>query len=78
MDGQLTWLWIQAVSKFGANRTARVPGRIIFLIVLIHTIKGIKTAGVPRSWIQIPKMHPHWDVGNDPGSLLSSQRCVNI
>lgn len=30
-----------------ANRTARVPGRIIFLIVSIHTINGINTGGVP-------------------------------
>lgn len=30
-----------------ANRTASVPGRIIFLIVSIHTIKGINTEGVP-------------------------------
>ena len=30
-----------------ANRTARVPGRIKFLIVSIHTIKGINTGGVP-------------------------------
>lgn len=32
---------------FAANRTARVPGRIIFLIVSIHTINGISTGGVP-------------------------------
>lgn len=30
-----------------ASRTAKVPGRIIFLIVSIQTIKGIKIAGVP-------------------------------
>lgn len=30
-----------------ASRTANVPGRIIFLIVSIQTIKGIKTEGVP-------------------------------
>ena len=29
------------------NRTAKVPGRITFLIVSIHTINGISTAGVP-------------------------------
>ena len=29
------------------SRTARVPGRIIFLIVSMQTIKGIKTPGVP-------------------------------
>lgn len=32
---------------FADNRTANVPGRIIFLIVSIKTIKGIKTGGVP-------------------------------
>lgn len=32
---------------FAVSRTARVPGRIKFLIVSIHTIKGIRTAGVP-------------------------------
>jgi hypothetical protein len=29
------------------NRTANVPGRITLLIVSMHTIKGIKTLGVP-------------------------------
>lgn len=29
------------------NRTANVPGRMIFLMVSIITIKGIKTDGVP-------------------------------
>lgn len=32
---------------FAVNRMARVPGRIIFLMVSIHTIKGIRTGGVP-------------------------------
>lgn len=32
---------------FAVNRTAKVPGRITFLIVSIHTIKGISTLGVP-------------------------------
>lgn len=32
---------------FAANRMARVPGRITFLIVSIHTINGIRAAGVP-------------------------------
>jgi hypothetical protein len=32
---------------FAVSRTANVPGRIILLIVSIHTIKGIKTLGVP-------------------------------
>lgn len=30
-----------------ANRIANVPGRIMFLIVSIHTINGIRTGGVP-------------------------------
>ena len=29
------------------NRTAKVPGRITFLIVSIHTIKGNNTLGAP-------------------------------
>lgn len=32
---------------FAASRTAKVPGRITFLIVSIQTINGINTAGVP-------------------------------
>jgi hypothetical protein len=32
---------------FAVNRTARVPGRIKFLIVSINTIKGIRIGGVP-------------------------------
>lgn len=32
---------------FAANRTAKVRGRIIFLIVSIRTMKGIKRVGVP-------------------------------
>lgn len=32
---------------FAESRTAKVPGRITFLIVSIITIKGIRTAGVP-------------------------------
>jgi hypothetical protein len=32
---------------FAESRTARVPGRMIFLIVSIRTIKGINTGGVP-------------------------------
>lgn len=40
---------------FAVNRIARVPGRITFLIVSIHTIKGISTPGVPRGtrWLNI-------------------------
>lgn len=29
------------------SRTANVPGRIIFLIVSMHTIKGMSAGGVP-------------------------------
>lgn len=38
-----------------AKRTAKVPGRIIFLIVSINTIKGIRTEGVPwgTKWANI-------------------------
>lgn len=38
-----------------ASRTANVPGRIIFLMVSIQTMKGIKTAGVPcgTKWANI-------------------------
>jgi hypothetical protein len=32
---------------FAVNRIAKVPGRIIFLIVSIHTMKGINIGGVP-------------------------------
>lgn len=36
-----------------ASRTARVPGRITFLIVSIHTMKDIRNGGVPcgTMWI---------------------------
>jgi hypothetical protein len=46
-------LFLRSVSKrcpaimFAVNRTARVPGRIMFLTVSIHTINGISAAGVP-------------------------------
>jgi hypothetical protein len=32
---------------FAVSRTARVPGRMIFLTVSIHTMNGISAAGVP-------------------------------
>ena len=32
---------------FAASRTAKVPGRITFLMVSIKTIRGIKGPGVP-------------------------------
>lgn len=33
---------------FAVNRTANDPGRIMFLVVSIITIKGISTGGVPE------------------------------
>lgn len=42
-----------------ANRIAKVPGRMIFLIVSITTIKGIRTGGVPwgtkwaNMWVEL-------------------------
>jgi len=43
---------IKVISKWpaimlAARRTANVPGRIMLLTVSIHTMKGIKTEGVP-------------------------------
>lgn len=43
----------KVISKWPAiilavNRTANDPGRIRFLIVSIHTIKGVKILGVPK------------------------------
>lgn len=40
---------------FAVNRIARVPGRIIFLIVSIHTINDINIEGVPwgTRWINM-------------------------
>lgn len=37
------------------SRIAKVPGRIIFLIVSIQTIKGIRIGGVPwgTKWVNI-------------------------
>jgi hypothetical protein len=32
---------------FAVSRTASVPGRMMFLIVSMHTMNGINTAGVP-------------------------------
>lgn len=40
---------------FAASRTAKVPGRIIFLTVSIKTINGARVFGVPRGtkWANI-------------------------
>jgi len=50
----------RVISKWPAiilavKRIANVPGRIIFLIVSMHTIKAIKSEGVPcgTKWINI-------------------------
>ena len=32
---------------FAISRTAKVPGRIMLLIISIHTMKGIRGVGVP-------------------------------
>lgn len=32
---------------FAASRTASVPGRMMFLMVSMHTIKDIRNGGVP-------------------------------
>ena len=51
---------------FAINRTARAPGRIIFLIVSIHTINGISTVGVPVGikWASIS-----WDLFIHPNII---------
>lgn len=40
---------------FAVNRTVKVIGRIMFLIVSIHTINGISGVGVPcgTKWVNI-------------------------
>jgi hypothetical protein len=40
---------------FAVNRIANVPGRIMFLIVSIHTINGIRIGGVPcgTRWVSM-------------------------
>jgi len=45
-------LLIRTISKcpaimLAANRTARVPGRMMFLTVSMHTMNGIRAGGVP-------------------------------
>lgn len=52
LDKELPVLLNNVINKwpaiiFAVNRIARVIGRIIFLMVSIHTIKGIKIGGVP-------------------------------
>lgn len=56
---------------FAANRIARVPGRITFLIVSINTINGIKIKGVPwgTKWVNM-----FWVVLIQPNSINVSQK----
>jgi len=56
---------------FADSRTARVPGRIIFLIVSIKTIKGINTGGVPwgTRWANIC-----WVLLNHPNIIKLSHK----
>lgn len=65
---------------FAANRTARVNGRIIFLIVSMHTIKGIRIGGVPwgTRWANICcvlLIHPYSMNVNQNGSARDN---VNV
>jgi hypothetical protein len=58
---------------FADNRMARVPGRITFLMVSIHTINGINTGGVPcgTRWANICTVlliHPNTIKVNHRGS----------
>lgn len=55
---------------FAVRRTARVPGRIIFLIVSISTIKGIRIEGVPLGikWINI-----FWVLFSHPKNIRENQ-----
>lgn len=60
---------------FAANRIARVKGRIIFLIVSITTIKGIKIVGVPFGikWINkldVLNSHPCIIIPNHKGRAI--------
>ena len=67
------------------KRTAKVPGRIIFLIVSIHTIKGISTPGVPCGtkwqnicWVLL--IHPYNIKLNHNGSLKErvNVKCLDL
>ena len=53
------------------NRIAQVPGRIMFLIDSIHTIKGIRIGGVPwgTKWANIC-----WVLENHPKIINDSHR----
>lgn len=49
---------------------ARVPGRIIFLIVSIRTIKGIKMGGVP---VGIKWVNMFWVLFSQPKNIKDNQ-----
>lgn len=62
-----------------ASRIARVPGRIIFLIVSISTIKGIRAKGVPCGtkwenicflWLNQPKIINVNQRGKDKAKVM--------
>ena len=60
-----------------ASRTARVPGRIKFLVVSIRTIKGTRAPGVPAGtrWANISCVwfnHPYNRKDNHKGRAKAS------
>ena len=70
---------------FAANRTAKVPGRITFLIVSINTINGIRTKGVPWGtiwaniclvWVNHPKIIRVSHKGSDRDKVIA--RCLDL
>lgn len=70
---------------FAVNRTANVPGRMIFLIVSMHTINGIKIPGVPcgTKWQNICcvlLIHPYNINLNHKGNLKVrvKVRCLDL
>ena len=56
---------------FAASRTAKVPGRMMFLIVSIKTIRGMRRPGVPAGtkWANMC-----WVWLIQPNSINESQR----
>jgi hypothetical protein len=55
---------------FAVRRIANVPGRIIFLVVSISTIKGIKAGGVP---VGIKCLNIFWVLFNHPKNIKDNQ-----
>lgn len=63
---------------FAVNRTDRDPGRIIFLIVSIIIMNGIRTGGVPigSKWLNITLyllIHPYSINDNHNGSAMARE-----